>query len=250
MASAQDLWQSIRREAETAASRDHILGNSLQKSILVHPDLGSALALQIGERLGARDEDRARFTRVASEAFAASPDLVEAAGRDLESIALHDPAITTLLPPLLNYKGFVALEAWRVSNWLWQRGRRDFALLMQSASSERLQVSIHPSAAIGTSVYLDHATGIIIGASSIIGDDVTIMQNVTIGRKHDDPVHSPRIGRGALLASGATVIGDISIGDHAKVGAGAVVTHDVPAGCTAVGVPARLTNCPETAIPA
>jgi len=163
---------------------------------------------------------------------------------------LHDPAMTALLPPLLNYKGLVALEAWRVSNWLWQRGRRDFALLVQSASSERLQVSIHPSAVIGTSVFLDHATGIIIGAYSIIGDGVTMMQNVTIGREHDDPSHSPRIGRGAYLSSGSSIIGDVTIGDFAKVGAGAVVTHDVPAGCTAVGVPARLTNCPETAIPA
>src|SRR6185369_4546203 len=205
----EDLWQAIRREAEAASNRDHILGTSLGKSIFDHPGLASALAWQIGQRLGATDEDRVRFTRVATEAFAASPELVEAAGCDLQSIALHDPAMTALLPPLLNYKGFVALEAWRVSNWLWQRGRRDFALLMQSASSERLQVSIHPSAAIGTSVYLDHATGIIIGASSIIGDDVTIMQNVTIGRKHDDPSHSPRIGRGVLLASGATVIGNI-----------------------------------------
>jgi serine O-acetyltransferase len=137
-----------------------------------------------------------------------------------------------------------------VSNWLWQRGRTDFALMMQSASSERLQVSIHPSASIGTSVFLDHATGIIIGAHSVIGDDVTILQNVTIGRGPDRPARAPRIGRGAYLSSGSSIIGDISIGDFAKIGAGAVVTHDVPAGCTAVGVPARLTNCPDDTIPA
>jgi serine O-acetyltransferase len=167
----------------------------------------------------------------------------------LQGIVDHDPAVTALLPPLLNYKGYVALQAWRVSNWLWQRGRSDFARMMQSASSERLQVSIHPSASIGSSVYLDHATGIIIGADSSIGDGATIMQNVTIGRGPDRPLRAPRIGRGVLLASGASVIGDISIGDFAKIGAGAVVTHDVPAGCTAVGVPARLTNCPEDTLP-
>jgi serine O-acetyltransferase len=120
---------------------------------------------------------------------------------------------------------------------------------MQSASSERLQVSIHPSASIGTSVYLDHATGIIIGADSFIGDGVTMMQNVTIGRGPDRPVRAPHIGRGAYLSSGSSIIGHISVGDFAKIGAGAVVTRDVPAGCTAVGVPARLTNCPETLIP-
>lgn len=250
MASTQELWQSVRREAETIAVGDPVLAQLLAKSVLDHPDLASALALQIGQRLGAKDEDCARFWRVANEAFAAAPELVEAAGLDLQGIVHHDPATMALLPPLLNFKGYVALQAWRVSNWLWQRGRTDLALLMQSASSERLQVSIHPTARIGTSVFLDHATGIIVGALSVIGDDVTILQNVTIGRKPDSPARAPRIGRGVLLSSGSSVIGDVGIGDFAKIGAGALVTEDVPAGCTAVGVPARLTNCPETAIPA
>jgi serine O-acetyltransferase len=250
MASAAELWQSARGEAEAVVRADPVLAQPLAKSILDHPDLGSALAFQIGQRLGAQDEDRVRFTRVVNEAFAAAPGLVEAASLDLQGIVEHDPAVTALLPPLLNYKGFVALQAWRVQNWLWQRGRRDFALMMQSASSERLQVSIHPSASIGTSVYLDHATGIIIGADSIVGDGVTMMQNVTIGRGEGRPQRAPRIGRGVYISSGATIIGDIGVGDFAKIGAGAVVTHDVPAGCTAVGVPARLTNCPEDAIPA
>ena len=250
MASAQELWQSVRREAEAVAAGDPVLAASLGQSILDHPSLGGALARQIGQRLGANDEDRARFSRVANEAFAAEPDLVEAASLDLAGIVDHDPATTALLPPLLNFKGYVALQAYRVSNWLWRCGRRDFALLMQSASSERLQVSIHPSAAIGTSVFLDHATGIIIGALSAIGDGATILQNVTIGRNADNPARAPRIGRSVLLSSGSSVIGDIAIGDFARIGAGAVVTRDVPAGCTAVGVPARLTNCPDGAVPA
>jgi len=117
--------------------------------------------------------------------------------------------------------------------------------LMQSLSSDSLQVSIHPSASIGTSVFLDHATGIIVGAFVVIGDGTTILQNVTIGRRPVLPNRPPRIGRGVLLSAGATIIGDVRIGDFAKVGAGSLVEHDVPAGCTAVGVPARLTNCPE-----
>lgn len=250
MASAQELWQSIRREAETIAAGDPVLATSLAKSILDHSSLGSALAFQIGQRLGAKEEDRARFARVANEAYAAAPELVEAASLDLQGIVRHDPATAALLAPLLNFKGFVALQGWRVSNWLWRGGRTDLALMMQSASSERLQISIHPSASIGTQVFLDHATGIIIGALTSIGDEVTILQNVTIGRRSENPARAPRIGRGVLLSSGSSVIGDISIGDFAKIGAGAVVTHDVPAGCTAVGVPARLTNCRETAIPA
>jgi serine O-acetyltransferase len=239
------LWHSIRREAETVLANDPMFGCSLSVSILDHSDLGAAVSYQIGQRLGKSASDRRQFARVASEAFAASPDLAEAARRDLEGIVLHDPASTAFLPALLNFKGYVALQAWRVSNWLWHRNRRDLALLLQSESSDSLQVSIHPSASIGTAVFLDHASGIVVGSFATIGDNVTMMQNVTIGRKVEIPNRAPKIGRGVLLSTGATILGDISIGDFAKIGAGSVVTSDVPSGCTAVGVPARLTNCPE-----
>jgi serine O-acetyltransferase len=245
IASADQLWRSVRREAESAVAGDPVFGASLSSAILAHPDLAGALAHQIGERLGTSAADRRRFARIAGKAFAASPDLIDAASRDLQSIAIHDPAMTTLLPPLLNFKGYVALQAWRVSNWLWCERRNDLALLLQSLSSDQLQVSIHPSASIGTQVFLDHATGIIISAFAVIGDDVTILQNVTIGRKSSEPDHAPKIGKGVYLSAGSAIIGGVSIGDFAKIGAGAVVEHDVPAGCTAVGLPARLTNCPE-----
>ncbi len=245
MLSSRDQWRLIRREAETALAADPIFGNSLSTSIFAHSSLGAAVSHQIGQRLGKDIGQQQQFARVANEAFAASGELADAAARDLEAIVVHDPAATTLLPALLNVKGYVALQAWRVSNWLWQRGRRDLALLLQSQSSDALQVSIHPSASIGTSVFLDHATGIVIGSFVVIGDEATIMQNVTIGRQPETPDRAPRIGRGVLLATGATILGDISIGDFARIGAGSVVTVDVPGGCTAVGVPARLTNCPE-----
>jgi serine O-acetyltransferase len=244
------LWRSIRREAETAAARDPVFGAALSSAILDHPDFAHALACQIGERLGRSPADRARFAQLAQDAFDSVPDLIDAASRDLQSIAVHDPATTALLPPLLNFKGYVALQAWRVSNWLWCQRRSDLALLLQSLSSDQLQVSIHPTASIGTAVFLDHATGIIIGAFAVIGDEVTILQNVTIGRKNSEPDRAPKIARGVYLGAGSTIIGGVSIGDFAKVGAGAVVEHDVPAGCTAVGVPARLTNCPEPKVSA
>jgi serine O-acetyltransferase len=247
---ADRLWQSIRREAERICANDAVFGASLASAILDHCDLGSAIAHQIGERLGRSPLDRRQFARIAREAYAAAPDLVDAAASVLEGISIHDPATRGLLPPLLNFKGYVALQAWRVSNWLWRESRTDLALLLQSLSSDSLQVSIHPSASIGTSVFLDHATGIIIGAFVVIGDEVTILQNVTIGRKQALPGRAPRIGRGVLLSTGATILGDVGIGDFARIGAGSIVERDVPAGCTAVGVPARLTNCPEPAIPA
>lgn len=242
------LWSSLRHEAQLAAARDPVFGQALAAAILDHPDLGSVVAHQIGVRLGKTASERARFAAVAREAHAAAPALIEAASRDLGAIAAHDPATTALLPPLLNYKGYVALQAFRVAHWLWRHERFDLALLLQAESSTSLQVSIHPSATIGTSVFLDHATGIVIGAFAAIGDDVTILQNVTIGRQDALPGRSPRVGHGVLISSGATILGNVAIGDFAKIGAGALVTADVPAGCTAVGAPARLTNCPQQPI--
>jgi serine O-acetyltransferase len=248
IAPVDQLWQRVRREAESVVASDPLFGRSLSAAILDHPGLGRAVAHQIGERLGRSADDRELFTGIANKAFDAAPGLVDAAASDLQGIVVHDPATTRLLPPLLNFKGYVALQAWRVSNWLWRHDRTDLALLLQSLSSDSLQVSIHPSASIGTRVFLDHATGIIVGAFAVVGDDVTIMQNVTIGRKQELPNRAPRIGRGVLLSTGATILGDISIGDFARIGAGALVEHDVPGGCTAVGVPARLVNCAEAGL--
>lgn len=242
------LWQSIRREAEAIVIRDPVFGASLASGILEQAGLGSALARKIGERLGTTAEESRRFADTATEAFAASPDLIEAASLDLQSVAINDPATRSLLPAFVHYKGYVALQAWRVSHFLWGRGQTDLALLIQSASSDQLAVSIHPSASIGTSVFIDHGTGIVVGAHAVIGDGVTILQNVTIGRLPSQPDRAPRIGNGVFISSGATILGGVSIGDHARIGADAVVEDDVPGGCTAVGVPARLTNCPEPAL--
>lgn len=245
--SAEDVWLAIRREAEAAVAADAFFETSAA-FIFDHSDLGGALTVLIGRHIARTTTDRARFTGIAREAFAAEPALVDAAARDLSAIVRRDPSITGLLLPFLNFKGYVALQAWRVSNWLWRAGRSDLARLMQSAASDQLQISIHPSARIGSAVFLDHGTGIIIGALASVGDEVTILQNVTIARHQDDPRFAPQVGHGVLLSAGATVIGNLSIGDFAKIGAGALVTSNVPAGCTAVGVPARLTNCAEASL--
>ena len=241
------LWQEIRGEARRAAAADPVFGMALADAILAHDDFTAALADLIGHRLGGSGAVRERFTTFSRDALRGQPDLVEAAGRDLRAIVLRDPAVAGLLPPLLHFKGYVALQSWRVSNWLWRHDHRDAALLFQNEASNLLQVSIHPAASIGSAVYLDHATGIVIGANVVIGDEVTMLQNVSIGRRSEQPARAPRIGRGVFIGSGATILGDIAIGDFAKIGADTVVTSNVPAGCTAVGNPARLTNCPEPA---
>ncbi|MCK1715533.1 MULTISPECIES: serine acetyltransferase [unclassified Bradyrhizobium] len=244
---SNSLWQQIRGEAQRAAASDPVFGSVLAAAIFAHGDFVAALSDLIGRRLGGSASECARFTAFARDAFRGQPGLIEAASRDLQAIVIRDPAIAGLLPPLLNFKGYVALQAWRVSNWLWSHDHADAALLFQNEASNVLQVSIHPAARIGSSVYLDHATGIVIGANVAIGDEATILQNVSIGRSSELPTRSPRIGRGVFVGSGATILGDITIGDFAKIGAGTVVTSDVPGGCTAVGNPARLTNCPEPA---
>lgn len=246
-ATSEGLWQNIRDEAQRASAADPIFGGALVEAVLVHDDLAAALADLIGRRLGGTTAERARFTAFSRDAFRNAPDLIETAARDLQAIVRNDPAITSLLAPLLHFKGYVALQAWRVSNWLWRHDHRDAALLFQNEASNVLQVSIHPAANIGSAVYLDHATGIVIGANVVIGDEVTILQNVSIGRSCELPARSPRIGSNVYIGAGASILGDIVIGDFAKIGAGTVITSDVPAGCTAVGNPARLTNCGEPA---
>jgi serine O-acetyltransferase len=242
-----NLWQTIREEAQRAAAADPIFGKAVAGAILAHDDFPAALADLIGRRLGGNADERERFAAFCRDAYRGQPDLVEAAGLDLQAITHSDPAIAGLLPPLLHFKGYVALQAFRVSHWLWRHDHRDAGLLFQNEASNVLQVSIHPAAAIGSAVYLDHATGIVIGANVVIGDEVTILQNVSIGRRSELPTRSPRIGRGVFIGAGATILGDISIGDFAKIGADTVVTSNIPVGCTAVGNPARLTNCPEPA---
>lgn len=242
---SESLWRTLREEARRAADADPVFAKAVAGAILVHDDFAAALADLIGHRLGRSAAECTRFTAFSRNAFRDEPDLIAVAVRDLRSIALRDPAIASLLPPLLHYKGYVALQAWRISNWLWRHDHRDAALLFQNESSNVLQVSIHPAAAIGSAVYLDHATGIVIGANVVIGDEVTILQNVSIGRGSELPTRSPRIGSSVYIGAGATILGDVSIGDFARIGAGTVVTSDVPGGCTAVGNPARLANCPD-----
>jgi serine O-acetyltransferase len=245
-ATNDSLWQKIRDEAQRAAAADPVFGKSLADAVLAHDDFAAALADLIGRRLGGSAAGQARFTAFSLDALRGAPALIEASGRDLQAIVRSDPAITGLLAPLLHFKGYVALQAWRISNWLWHRGHVDAALLFQNEASNVLQVSIHPAAHIGASVYLDHATGIVIGANVVIGDEVTILQSVSIGRGGELPARSPRIGRGVFIGAGASILGDVEVGDLARIGAGTLVTSNVPARCTAVGNPARLTNCPES----
>ena len=173
------------------------------------------------------------------------------AEEDLKAVFERDPACKGYVQPFLFFKGYQALQTQRVAHWLWNEGRETIALYLQSRMSEIFQVDIHPATRIGRGIFVDHGTGIVIGETAVVGDNVSMLQNVTLGGtgKADQDRH-PKIGNGVLLGAGAKVLGNIQIGDYAKVASGSVVLKPVPAGCTAAGVPARLTNCPTCAEPA
>jgi serine O-acetyltransferase len=244
-------WSLLRAAAEAAARQEPRLASQMSAVILSHRDLAGALSFQIGRKLGDSELGPMSVCEVCRDAFASDPAIMRAADADLQAVAERDPAIKTLLQPFLYFKGFQALQAWRVSHWLWTGGRETLAFHFQSRISELFQVDIHPAARLGAGLFLDHGTGIVIGETAVVGDEVSMLHNVTLGgtgAERGD--RHPKIGKGVLLGAGAKVLGNITIGDYAKVASGSVVLKSVPAGCTAAGVPARLVNCPTGATPA
>ena len=248
---AAGLWPSLRDEAADAARAEPALASLLYAVVLSHADLATALSFQLARKL--RDAELGPMTirEICAEAYAAEPAIVSAAEADLQAVLERDPAAKGCLQPFLFYKGFLALQSQRVSHRLWRQGRETLALYFQSRMSELFQVDVHPAARIGSGVFMDHATGVVIGETAVVGDEVSMLHGVTLGgtgAQRGD--RHPKIGRGVLLGAGAKVLGNIAIGDYAKIASGSVVLKAVPAHCTAAGVPARIVNCPSCVQPA
>ncbi|HST92354.1 MAG TPA: serine O-acetyltransferase [Brevundimonas sp.] len=244
-------WSLLRAAAEETIRAEPHLASQLNAVILSHSDLASALSFQIARKLGDGELGPMSIREICRDAFEAEPAIVRAAEADLQAVAERDPAIKTLLQPFLYFKGFQALQAYRVAHWLWRQGREALAFHFQSRISELFQVDIHPAAKLGAGLFFDHGTGIVIGETAVVGDEVSMLHAVTLGgtgAERGD--RHPKIGRGVLLGAGAKVLGNIVIGDYAKVASGSVVLKPVPPGCTVAGVPARLVNCPTEATPA
>ena len=248
---APPVWAALRNEAEHTAWTEPALASLVNAVILSHDNLGDALSYQLAHKLGDQELRAMSLRELAIEAYRASPNLVEIAEADLKAVFERDPACKGYVQPFLFFKGFQALQTQRIANWLWGQGRETMAFYLQSRMSEIFQVDIHPATRIGSGVFIDHGTGIVIGETAVIGDDVSLLQGVTLGgtgAERGD--RHPKIGRGVLLGAGAKVLGNIQIGDYAKVASGSVVLKPVPAHCTAAGVPARLVNCPTGEEPA
>jgi serine O-acetyltransferase len=248
---APPVWAALRNEAYAQAKSEAALASLIAAVILNHDTLGDALSYQLARKLGDQELRAMSLRDTIEEAFEANPRIVETAELDLKAVFERDPACKGYVQPFLFFKGFMALQTQRVAHWLWHEGRETLAFYLQSRMSELFQVDIHPATQIGRGVFIDHGTGIVIGETAVIGDDVSMLQNVTLGgtgAERGD--RHPKVGRGVLLGAGAKVLGNITIGDYAKVASGSVVLRNVPAGCTAAGVPARLVNCPAGEEPA
>jgi serine O-acetyltransferase len=248
---APPVWAALRNEAEHTARTEPALASLVNAVILSHDNLGEALSYQLAHKLGDQELRAMSLRELVIEAYRASPHLVDTAEADLKAVFERDPACKGYVQPFLFFKGFQALQTQRIAHWLWGQGRETMAFYLQSRMSEIFQVDIHPATQIGSGVFIDHGTGIVIGETAVIGDDVSLLQGVTLGgtgAERGD--RHPKIGRGVLLGAGAKVLGNIQIGDYAKIASGSVVLKPVPAHCTAAGVPARLVNCPTGEEPA
>ena len=248
---APPVWAALRNEAEAAAKSEAALASLIAAVIINHKTLGGALSYQLARKLGDQELRAMSLREIAEDAYATDPSLVDIAEADLKAVFERDPACKGYLQPFLFFKGYLALQTQRIAHRLWLDGRETLALYLQSRMSELFQVDIHPATQIGRGVFIDHGTGIVIGETAVIGDDVSMLQGVTLGgtgAERGD--RHPKIGKGVLLGAGAKVLGNISIGDYAKIASGSVVLRPIPAGCTAAGVPARLVNCPTCEEPA
>jgi len=248
---ADSLWQRLREEAEAAMAHAPLLSTLFLDSVLNRPSFERALAHRVAHRLKSDLVGAPLLFEAFQRALLADPTIAEACRADIIAIQERDAATQRLLEPFLYFKGFHAITAHRLAHWLWRTGEREFAFYLQSQSSAVFQTDIHPAARIGRGIFLDHATGLVVGETAVIEDDVSILQDVTLGGtgKETGDRH-PKIRRGAMIGAGAKILGNIEVGACARVAAGSVVLQAVDPHTTVAGVPAKLVRTATPAQPA
>ena len=239
------VWAQLRVEAMQAATEEPLLASYLHASILHHDRIEDALSYHLAQKLGHGDLPALQLREVIREAYVSEPFLAAQATRDMRVVRERDPACRTYLQPFLYFKGYGGLQSYRIANWLWRQEREILAYHLQSRVSELFAVDIHPAAKIGAGVFIDHAHGIVIGETAVVEDDVSMLHSVTLGGtgKEGRDRH-PKIRRGVMIGAGAKVLGNIEVGEDARIAAGSVVLEDVGARCTVAGVPARPVGGP------
>ena len=249
--SATELWQLLRAQAEAGRREAPALADGLARALLQPDDLAGALARRCADALA---EDARQAEQLAQRFLALHaelPELLAAACADLEAVLARDPAYASLLEIFLFSKGFLTLQAHRLGHALWTCGERLLALHLQARCNRLLAIDIHPAAQLGRGIMLDHGTGIVIGETAVVEDDVSILQQVTLGGtgKEQGDRH-PKVRKGVMIGAGAKILGNLEIGEGAKIGAGSVVLHPVAPHTTVVGIPARPVGRPRDAHPA
>lgn len=243
------IWTTLRSEAEAAAGSERLLVSYLQETILGQRSLEAALSYTLSAKLKDDILPSVTLRDLFLEILEKDGRLRETVRVDLKAVRDRDPAANGYLTPFLFFKGFHALTSYRFANYLWYENRRTLALYLQSLVSKVFGVDIHPAATVGKGILIDHATGVVIGETAVIGNNVSLLHDVTLGgtgKERGD--RHPKVGNNVLIAAGAKVLGNITIGEGAKIGAGSVVLRSVKPHCTVVGVPAKsIGTCSERA---
>ena len=245
------LWETIHGEVTLLAQQEPVLARFFYDAVVSHKSLEEALAYNLAAQIDNSMLSALTIREVFVEALSAEPAIGDSMRKDLTAYVERDPACDQYCLPLLYFKGFHALQIYRVANWLWRNGRQSLALYLQNRVSEIFAVDIHPGAEIGSGIMIDHATGLVIGETTVIGDNVSMLHSVTLGGtgSHAGDRH-PKIRCGVLIAAGAKILGNIEVGEGAKIGAGSLVLEPVPAHTTVAGVPAKIVGHPTEAEPA
>ncbi|OIQ25384.1 serine O-acetyltransferase [uncultured Vibrio sp.] len=243
----QKVWQAIKKEAREQSEQEPMLASFYHATIINHDSLAAALSYILANKLKTPSMPAMAVREVVEQAFEADPEISRAAACDICATVTRDPAVAMYSLPLLYLKGYHALQGYRVANWLWKQGRIALATYLQNQISVACQVDIHPAAKVGSGIMLDHATGIVIGETAIVENDVSILQDVTLGGtgKECGDRH-PKIREGVMIGAGAKILGNIEVGEGAKIGSGSVVLQGVPAHTTVAGIPAKIVGRPKT----
>jgi serine O-acetyltransferase len=241
IAEVDPVWSRIRVEAQSAILAEPLMGGLIHSGILHHQSFERALAYRMSLKLSSGEMSEQILREIADQAYAEDPTLGSAARADLVAIMDRDPACHRFLQPLLYFKGYQAVQSYRLAHHLWTKGRTDLAYFIQMRVSEAFGVDIHPAARIGKGIMIDHAHSIVIGETAVVGDNVSMLHSVTLGGtgKEEEDRH-PKIGNGVLIGAGAKVLGNIHVGHCSRIAAGSVVLQDVPPCKTVAGVPAKI----------
>jgi len=245
------VWDRIRTETEKHALEESILASFLHATILNHGTLECALSFHLASQLDSPTASSLLLREVMLEALQDDASIREAIRADLMAVVDRDSACHELYIPFLYFKGFHSLQTYRIGHWLWNKGRQSMGMFFQNRVSVKFGVDIHPAARLGQGIMLDHATGLVVGETAVVGNNVSILQSVTLGGTgKDEGDRHPKIGDGVLISAGAKILGNIRVGTGAKVGAGSVVLEEVPEHTTVAGVPAKIVGRPASDQPA